>query len=415
MGGLTAAYADGLNNNVGQSVNFSNPATYSGLYMTTFDLGFTIDSRSLSSRTPLSKFSTNNFIPSYLSIGIPIKKTKGLGLAFGLKPQSSISYSIETRERIASDSLQTVYEGSGGLNQVFVGLGKRWKNDTVNTKWKSFGIGFNTGYNFGRKDITTRKAFLNDTVSYYQSKSSSTTNFSGMFLNGGLQYEFVVNQKTTVATKTTETYFLRLGLTGTLQQSLNATQDIAKQTYTTTTSGDIKIDSVSEQANIKGTILIPSTYAAGITFHKATSNTRGTFEMWSLGAEYTSTQWTNYRFYGQPDKLSNSWDMKFGAQFCPDPLTSLGFWNNVNYRVGFSTGQDYLNPDGNGLKHYEVSFGAGLPVRRWRSYDYQNTYMNTSLQFGKRGSAINNVTETYIQFSLGISLSDLWFQKRKYD
>ena len=27
MGGLSAAYADGYNNNVGQSINFNNPAT----------------------------------------------------------------------------------------------------------------------------------------------------------------------------------------------------------------------------------------------------------------------------------------------------------------------------------------------------------------------------------------------------
>jgi hypothetical protein len=92
-------------------------------------------------------------------------------MAFGLKPLSSISYSIETRERIAGDSLQTIYEGSGGLNQVFVGIGK---------KWKGFSVGFNTGYNFGRKDIATRKAFINDTVNYYQSKTSSLTNFGGV-------------------------------------------------------------------------------------------------------------------------------------------------------------------------------------------------------------------------------------------
>src|SRR6476620_6844024 len=52
MGGLTAAYADGLNNNVGQSINFSNPATYSGLYMSTFDIAVTIDSRALHSANP---------------------------------------------------------------------------------------------------------------------------------------------------------------------------------------------------------------------------------------------------------------------------------------------------------------------------------------------------------------------------
>jgi hypothetical protein len=78
-------------------------------------------------------------------------------------------------------------------------------------------------------------------------------------------------------------------------------------------------------------------------------------------------------------------------------------------------GKDYIDPDGNGLKTFGVSFGAGLPIRKWSSYNDQFTVMNTSLQFGKRGSGVNNITETYIQFSLGISLSDIWFVKRRYD
>ena len=84
MGGLSAAYADGFNNNVGQSVNFNNPATYGSLYMTTLDLGLTIDSRTLNSSNPVGKFTSNNFIPSYLALGVPLKKTKGWGFAFGL-------------------------------------------------------------------------------------------------------------------------------------------------------------------------------------------------------------------------------------------------------------------------------------------------------------------------------------------
>jgi hypothetical protein len=406
MGGLTAAYADGLNNNVGQSINFNNPATYSSLYMVTFDLGLTIDTRSLISKTPASKFSTNNFIPSYITLGVPLKKSKGWGLAFGLKPLSSISYAVSTREKISADSLLTVYEGSGGLNQAFIGIGK---------KWKGLSIGFNTGYNFGRKEINTRKAFINDTVNFYQSKSSAISNFGGVFLDGGLQYEFSVGKKVIAETKTTENYLFRLGVTGGLQQKLSATQSISRQTYITGQSGDVRIDSVFESGEVKGKILLPSTYAAGVTFHKTVSNARGFFEIWSIGAEYTATQWTKYRFYEQPDKLSDSWQLKIGAQFCPDPIAGRGYWNNVNYRVGFFTGKDYINADGNGLKQYGVSFGTGLPIRKWRAYDNQFTYLNTAFQFGKRGSAVNNITETYFQFSLGMSLSDLWFVKRKYD
>jgi len=406
IGGLTAAYADGVNNNVGQSVNFNNPATYGSFYMVTFDVALTIDSRSLVSKTPAGKFTTNNLVPTYLSVGLPLSRAKGWGMAFGLKPISAIGYSIENRERLAGDSLQTIYEGQGGLNQFFVGIGKKIGN---------FSIGFNTGYNFGKREINTRKAFLNDTVAYYQSNSSTKTSYNGVFLSGGFQYEFSVGKKVDAATKSTSNYLLRLGVSGTLSQNLSASQDQLKQTYTATTNGDFKIDSVSEQYDIKGKINLPSTYSAGLTLHKTLTNPRGVFELWSVGAEYTATQWTKYRFYGQPDQLSDSWQVKFGVQFSPDPVSGRGYWNNVNYRAGFFTGKDYINADGNGLKQIGVSFGAGLPIKKWRAYDAQYSLLNTAFQFGKRGSAVNNITENFFQFTLGMSLSDLWFIKRKYD
>jgi hypothetical protein len=406
MGGLTAAYSDGLNNNVGQSINFNNPATYSTLYMATLDLGLTIDTRTLRSVNPAGKFSSANFYPSYLAMGVPLSRLKGLGLAFGIKPVSRINYSVENRGRAAGDSIQTLFEGSGGLNQAFVGIGKRWKN---------FTLGVNTGYNFGRKEIETRKNFINDTIAYYFSKSSTATNFGGVFLSGGLQYEVSLSKKINTEAKTTENYLLRFGLTGTLQQNMSATQNIDRQTYSYTNAGDLKIDSVTTQENIKGKVLLPSTYAAGITLHKTTANSRGVFELWSIGAEYTSTQWTKYRFYDQPDKLSNSWQGKLGIQFSPDPLSSRSYWNAVNYRAGVYIGKDYINSDGKGLSQFGVSFGAGLPIRKWTSYTEQYTVLNTALQFGKRGSSVNNVTESYVQFSLGISLSDIWFVKRRYD
>ncbi|WP_161835585.1 hypothetical protein [Sediminibacterium soli] len=406
MGGLTAAYSDGLHNNVGQSVNFGNPATYGGLYMSTFDIGVTIDSRTLYSKNPSGKFNSANFIPSYVAVGVPLNRTKGWGLAFGLKPLSRINYSVQDFSKIGADSVQTLYNGSGGLNQVFVGLGKRWKN---------FQIGFNTGYNFGRKEVNTTKNFLNDSVLYHSSKTSTLTTFGGMFLSAGAQYEVTLHSRVNTIDKTTEHYKLRFGVTGTLKQTMSALQDQDRHTLGYTSGGEIKIDSVLSQNDIKGSVVLPAQYAAGVTLHKTATNSRGVFELWSIGLEYTGSQWTGYRFYGAPDQLSNSWQYKLGVQFAPDPLASRGYWNAVNYRAGVYLGKDYLNPDGKGLKQYGVSFGAGLPIRKWTSYNDQFTVMNMALQFGKRGSSVNNVTETYMQFSLGISMSDIWFVKRKYD
>lgn len=406
LGGLGVAYSDGTNNNVGQAINFMNPATYSNFFMVSYDLGLTIDSRNLRSENPSGKFRSNYFYPSYLGVGVPLNRAKGLGMAFGLRPLSRISYSVVNRERVAGDSLATIYEGSGGLNQAYVGIGKKWKN---------FSVGFNTGFNFGRREIATKKIFINDSTFYYQSNSSTITNFNGLFFNPGFQYEFSVGKKVNEQTKTTSNYLVRLGGSATLAQNLSASQDQKRETYTESQAGDITIDSVSFVDGIKGTIQMPSTYAAGITLHKTANNNRGTFEMWSIGAEYTATQWSKYRFYNQSDQLVNSWQLKIGAQLCPDPLTGRSYWSNVNYRVGAFIGKDYVDADGNGLKHVGFSIGAGLPIKKWNNYDRQFTVLNTALQFGKRGSGVNNITESYVQFTLGISLTDIWFQKRRYD
>jgi hypothetical protein len=37
------------------------------------------------------------------------------------------------------------------------------------------------------------------------------------------------------------------------------------------------------------------------------------------------------------------------------------------------------------------------------------------LQAGQRGSGVNDYKESFVQFTLGYSLSDVWFNKRKYD
>ena len=102
-------------------------------------------------------------------------------------------------------------------------------------------------------------------------------------------------------------------------------------------------------------------------------------------------------------------------QYNPDPYAFENYWSTVIYRAGFFTGKDYVNIDNNGLKVTGFSLGMGLPIRKYRSYDYQFTILNLALQLGQRGSSVNNFKESFLQFTVGYSLSDVWFNKRKYD
>jgi hypothetical protein len=150
--------------------------------------------------------------------------------------------------------------------------------------------------------------------------------------------------------------------------------------------------------------------------HKKEVSTRGSFDQWVLGVEYSTRAWKDkYQFYGQQDLVSNSWTLRVGAQYCPNAFDFQNYWSTVVYRLGFYTGKDYINIDNNGLKVTAFTTGLSMPIRKYRSYDYQFSLLNLAMQIGQRGSSVNNYREGFIQFSVGYSLSDVWFNKRKYD
>jgi len=410
MGGFTAAYTAGMNGNFGQSVNFNNPASYGSLYMTTFDLGMDFTSSTLKSNNPVSRFNSNYFVPNYVAVGLPIDKVHKMGMAFGLRPLTQINYSIDELKVLPTgDSLYNNYIGQGGLNQAYIGFGKAWKH---------ISLGFNTGYNFGKKKIQNIKSFSYnaDSTAFYQSQASTNTLFGGVFLQLGLLGEYTLKTISHPNTADKTEYSLSFGGTMTLDQSLSGKQDIIRTTGTYTTGTESPLDTVSLSANNIGKIKLPAKYTAGIAFHKKEVSNRGTYDQWVIGIEFDKADWKNkYSFYGQQDLLSNAYMTRVGIQFCPNSFDYENYWSTVVYRAGFNTGKDYINADQNGLSVSAFSVGAGFPVRKYRSYDYQFSLLNLALQFGKRGSVVNNFQESFVQFTVGYSLSDIWFNKRKYD
>lgn len=409
MGGLTAAFTDPL----GQSINFSNPASYADFRrlpniggLVVYDLGFSIDSRTLRSKSPIKKYSSANFIPSYLALGVPI--SKGLGAALGLRPYSRINYSIISQTRLPGiDSAEYLYEGNGGLNQAFIGLGKRWGN---------FSIGFNTGYLFGKRETNTRLAIINTDTGYspfyYKSNSATNTSFGKVFFSAGALYDVRFKTIPATAKKAQQNYLLRLGATAMLKQSFRASQDITRETFEYNGAGGaVSLDSIYKSSGTKVNVDMPATYTIGAMFHKSFSGASGSYDAWMIGAELETSKWSQYRYDGLPDKLTDAWQFRIGGQVLPNAgsTTLLG---RTTYRFGAAVGKDYINADNNGLKTFFATVGVGIPARPFFA---QSTNINIALEFGKRGTGVNNITENYFRFSLGLNLSDLWFRKRKYD
>ncbi|GAB2831072.1 hypothetical protein [Ferruginibacter profundus] len=405
MGGIAAGLLDIKSSLEGfGSINFVNPATLGMMPLTIFDIGGEVDIRNLKSTNPVKKFSSTNTIFSYLQLGFPLttekmrKKKIFWGMSLGLKPVTKVNYKIEKFGRLNNiDSLNTLYEGSGGTNEAFIGTGLKIKN---------LSLGISAGYLFGNKDYSTKLNFINDTVTYYKSNSANKTTFGGILVTGGFQYEIPLN-------KDKDQLFprLRIGAYGNLQQSLKAKRDDIRETYEyDVNNAAYRIDSVYENKDVKGTIQYPASVGAGFTYQD---------QHWILGADFERTNWNKYRYYDQADQVQSNWTLRVGGQYYPAKINTpvKKYFNYVKYRAGFYYGPDYIKTN-NSRPEYAITLGTGMPLTSLQRVSYYTTeyvVLNTALEIGNRGDKNANLKETTVRFSIGVSMNASWFIKRKYN
>ena len=427
MAGLSAAYSDPQidgpsDPRIGKyypSINFLNPASYSRFFAlkegTTkklqygrmiLDIGVNFNNRTLHEANNPQSFSSSNGYFSYMQIGVPIKKNWGLVL--GLRPLSTISYKIDRNERLYDpntgamiDSVKTQFRGDGGSYLFNTGTGIAIKN---------FSIGINAGYLFGKKDYSTRRFFINDTVVYSASNHQTKTNFGGLFFNAGMQYRIDLSKD--------KLKYIQFGAFGNVQHKLDTKNDIIRETYFVDQSdgSELRLDSVYEQLGVKGSLDYPANLGAGFIVEQLPDTKRSG---WLLGVDFLSNNWDKYRFNGQADAVRSNWQVRIGGQLRPPMKTS--YKSFVSYRIGFFVGDDYVYLNNTKLPVWGVSAGLSLPVlnlkdnsaaKRFRT---QFSIVNLSAEYIKRGNNDNPINENQFRISVGFTLSDLWFTKRKYE
>ena len=413
MGGISAAYTDFL------SINFNNPASYSSFQSikelkskkqssgrALLDIGLNFENRTLREPATVKKFVANNALFSYVQVGVPLKPN--WGLSFGLRPVSRISYKMFRSERLKDpltglpiDSALTRFEGDGGSYLASIGTGFSLFKKEKHGLEEKLSVGINGGYLFGEKNYSTKRILINDTVEYSPANYESKTNFSNLYVNAGVQYKVPLNKKIS----------LTLGAYGNLGQKLKATQDILRETFSfDASSGNVRLDSVSDRRDIKGKINLPASFTVGFIAQKYP--VAGKEGGWLIGLDFTQQNWNQYRFYGQVDSVRNKWEVKIGAQINPAPKRN--YFSNVAYRFGLFAGPDYIKI-GKNLSQFGGSFGLGLPLAISRQAPNQISIINLAFEYSKRGNNNNILKENMFRVSLGLSLSDFWFIKRKYE
>jgi len=413
MGGLSAGYIDNF------SVNFSNPASFASFQSfrerkskkmasgrAVADFGVNVDRRNLFQPGTGNEFQASNALFSYVQVGMPLRQ--GWGMGFGIRPISRVSYNIFRTERLYDpvtgnniDSAITVFQGDGGAYLANIGTGFSIYQRERKGLEEKLSVGFQVGYLFGRKDFTSRRSMLNDSILYAQANYQTLTNFSNIVFTGGFQYRIPLTSKMSIT----------LGGYGTPGVRLNARQDRVRETYRYNESaGNLRVDSVLDQRDVKGSVEMPLSYTVGFMLQKfATPNKEGG---WMFGVDYSETRWDDYRFFGQTDSVRSNWSLRVGGQWSPIPKRN--YFSNIAYRAGLVFGPDYIRV-GNSLSQLGFSLGMGLPVPISRQAPNQVTFVNIALEMNRRGNDTNLLRENLFRFSLGFSLSDIWFAKRRYD
>ena len=179
MGGISIAYSDyGLG---GQpfSINNVNPAALGNVTKTKnfsnaiFDAGAELDYHTLRSTSNTDKFLSKNLVVSYLQMAFPISgkkwenKGRSWAVSLGLKPLQRINYKLQQDKRITGvDSISTLYEGSGGVQQFNLSTGLKFTGKGKHQN--ELCVGLSSGYTFGNRDISTKVSIQNDTSQHYK-------------------------------------------------------------------------------------------------------------------------------------------------------------------------------------------------------------------------------------------------------
>lgn len=363
-------------------VNLQNPATYALLKYTSLSLGgsnvrttFKTDSQTeKAQRTTLD----------YLAVGVPFGKG---GFSFGLIPYTAVGYKVQNNITTPDDKRTQFYKGEGGVNKVF--LGGAYK---ITSK---LSVGLDMQYAFGGIE-TTSIVFITDPWVLLGSRTRNESTYSGFSMNTGLFYQ----------TKLKNKYDWYNSFTFTPKSNLNSSniRSVAVVTYNVagvefiSGNGEQKIDVPDSK------LKMPSKVSFGSAIGKSKN--------WFVGTELTFQGKNDLGNQGNLPNVTFENGAKFslGGYYIPKYNSFRSYFERIVYRAGFHHEKTGLVINDKSINQTGVNFGLGLPVGSSISN------INIGFEFGKRGTTSNGlIQENYFGLNIGLSFSDRWFIRPKYD
>ena len=373
MGGLNI-YSDSLH------LNLTNPAAYTELKLVNYSVG--IDYTVSNLKSDISKNKTKTGGINYLAVAIPTKK---LVFGFGIIPNSSVGYLLQTVDEWKSPEEINRFEGDGGVNTAFLTLGFK--------VFKKIRLGVSANYQFGILEHSNSR-FLEGIELYTELRSKSSLS--------GIQFVY----STLYREKISKDLTLHASYIFTPKSSLSS---LNSQTLSTipgagTFGGDREDIDLAALNLLKTKITVPSTNSFGFGIGKE--------KKWFVGIDYTMKDdggFENKLFDLKDVEYKQGHKISFGGLYIPNYNSFTSFLSRIVYRAGIRVEKSGLNIQNQSINEFGINFGLGVPVQ-----GFQN--LNLGFEFGKRGTTNNGlVQEDFFSLRLGVTLNDRWFVRNKYN
>ena len=352
-------------------LNVENPSSYANLKQTVFTVGGTFATSTLKTSSQSEKAQRSTF--DYLAVGLPMGK---FGAAFGLVPLSSVGYRIIDNNTATEGATSSQFEGEGGLNKVFFGLGYK-----IKPNWS---IGADLQYNFGKIETSSIEV-----ISGVQNgtRENTVSELSGVNFNIGTMYQRKIDKKLSLFTSLNYTF------SSTLKSS---------STRTIAVDGDTDPKIYDPNRN---TLKLPNKITLGAGIGEARKWLVGTTLAFQGNGEfenyYNTSEDVHYEKYAK---------YTVGGYYIPNYTSFSSYFSRITYRAGLKYEKIGLVVNNESINDVGMSLGAGFPI----TGSFSN--VNVGIEFGKKGTVSSNlVKENYLNFSVSFSFNDKWFVKSKFN
>jgi long-subunit fatty acid transport protein len=268
-------------------------------------------------------------------------------------------------------------------------------------------LGITAAYVFGEISKVASLVLVDDTYGTDNLKVQKLFNVNGFKFNYGVQYKLDLKKNSSLILGAVYENKINLNsrqsmLGGTFQNTDNLDEDFYTDIFVVDAYGNTELSTITiDTSDIKGTISFPNSYGLGFSY-----NHNGKIV---VGADATLIRWSKVSNNVYDAAFNDLVNLKAGLEYIPDFNSANHYYERVRYRFGGHYTKSHLEIKGTRINDYGLSLGFGLPMR------YTQSSFNIAFELGQRGTLEQNLLrETYGIISLNISLSDIWFVKRKF-